>query len=1017
MYNKVSRRPGWIWATLWTLIWVLGVPGIIAGNELDPTDPIAQITSVHNDFLAQLVQENAEKRAQNQEDQCWYIFTANPDQRAYLLDIKARAATGEEGVFVKNYAGENDPEIGSQYGAPFIRLLNAYLVRENQGKVYPLYVCISDNFVLPVLKALPAKTLHYKNVLELLENGYGAEESQKARKLITAKKNSFIQQFKDNVVNHSQSLVYYVFEWYQRLPDDQYATKRVQHAGAIYPTADKSNFPLSPAEYVNLKREPTWQYLEEVPDPPAMNQREGRLGAAVEALAGYESYEVCEDGANVIQYFGRDRLSPEDQILVNKIVDVVCSLTDEQKVVLDQDLNRLDPQDLLFEDRLTTKQLENYHQGLVAWRDWFDRVEVYDFSDEDRHLVYQIIMSNSLEKLELISLDRRLDFLEIVAKGPLVDAFFSSTRTEAAVVRVLKSFKTTEEAESLIQGMRSIKVEEQPLFQRLLAKMHDFGGTANYTFLSNQFQRLTLLKHGVSPSQPSLQDYHQIPEERHLVYNDQRIFSWGVPPKEGGVKYKPVEISPDGSLHIEYLVCEKTRVLGVEETGGLTTEIFEVCMDEATHTLDVDFFDLITLDVVADLPYLPLGEDPTFGLSRITYAGYLDYLLTKKGSAKVKTIANITLTTASIAFGVLEVGLMLHVGASTGRVALAGLNLGTELADVIVNSEAFKIHICGGDKDCDQIQTIRSYTTLAQLAAIGASAFDVGKNWSILAKGGKVLQLRKALKAKFANYPDLVRWIDEVDDVRLLSRLDGLPPSSYGALAADLPKLRSFFERVPDGVNSWKRVIDAPDGIRLNPNILDDVVDWPVSWNINRVGNSVEVIQSSTGRKLATISEGKITAPGRAITGETGNPILNRVPLIKGMEYDVDGMLYEVDDLGRVFNTSGDLDDMVRVRLGNQQIRAVDVKDGVRGTDQGGHIIGARFFGAGEQINYYPQSANLNQGAWKTMENGWANAMVAGKDVKVEVKAIFNSSSGRPDKFEVRYSIDGQPFLETFDNL
>jgi hypothetical protein len=51
------------------------------------------------------------------------------------------------------------------------------------------------------------------------------------------------------------------------------------------------------------------------------------------------------------------------------------------------------------------------------------------------------------------------------------------------------------------------------------------------------------------------------------------------------------------------------------------------------------------------------------------------------------------------------------------------------------------------------------------------------------------------------------------------------------------------------------------------------------------------------------------------------------------------------------------------------------------------------------------------------MENRWADEMVLGKDVKVDVRAIFNSSTFRPDKFEVRYTIDGQPFLESFDNL
>ncbi len=302
--------------------------------------------------------------------------------------------------------------------------------------------------------------------------------------------------------------------------------------------------------------------------------------------------------------------------------------------------------------------------------------------------------------------------------------------------------------------------------------------------------------------------------------------------------------------------------------------------------------------MVVDLPYLPLGDDPTIGKARITYAGYLDYLLNKKGTEKVKTLANITLTTASIAFGVLEVGLMLHVGASTGRVALADLNLGTELADVIVNSEAFKTRICGENKDCDQIQTIRGYTILAQLAAIGASGFDVGKNWSILAKGGKVLQLRKALKAKFANYPDLVRWIDEVDDVRLLSRLDGLPPSSYDRLVADLPKLRSFFERVPDGVNAWTRIIDAPDGIRLNPNILDDVSSWSTTWQIRRgtVTGTIEVLDGG-GTPLARIFPDRVVASGRSVIGQPGNKILNRVPPIKNMTYEVDGIDYVTDDL------------------------------------------------------------------------------------------------------------------------
>ncbi len=94
-------------------------------------------------------------------------------------------------------------------------------------------------------------------------------------------------------------------------------------------------------------------------------------------------------------------------------------------------------------------------------------------------------------------------------------------------------------------------------------------------------------------------------------------------------------------------------------------------------------------------------------------------------------------------------------------------------------------------------------------------------------------------------------------------------------------------------------------------------------------------------------------------------------------------------------------------RLSNQQTRAVDIKDGVKGSDQGGHIIAARFSGPGEQINLYPQSATLNQGAWKDLESGWAKALGEGKRVKVEIKAIFDGESKRPSRFEVKYWIDG----------
>ena len=72
--------------------------------------------------------------------------------------------------------------------------------------------------------------------------------------------------------------------------------------------------------------------------------------------------------------------------------------------------------------------------------------------------------------------------------------------------------------------------------------------------------------------------------------------------------------------------------------------------------------------------------------------------------------------------------------------------------------------------------------------------------------------------------------------------------------------------------------------------------------------------------------------------------------------------------------------------------------------------------GPGEQFNMYPQTKNLNQGAWKQMEASWAEEMVAGKDVKIEVKAVFEGISKRPEAFDVSYWIDDVKKNRTFKN-
>ena len=84
-----------------------------------------------------------------------------------------------------------------------------------------------------------------------------------------------------------------------------------------------------------------------------------------------------------------------------------------------------------------------------------------------------------------------------------------------------------------------------------------------------------------------------------------------------------------------------------------------------------------------------------------------------------------------------------------------------------------------------------------------------------------------------------------------------------------------------------------------------------------------------------------------------------------------------------------------------QQRKAVEIKDGVKGEDQGGLLIARSFNCPGEQINYIPQNAKLNNGEWRAMEAKWQKALKEGKKVEIEIKIRYPSSSEskRPDKF------------------
>jgi hypothetical protein len=137
-------------------------------------------------------------------------------------------------------------------------------------------------------------------------------------------------------------------------------------------------------------------------------------------------------------------------------------------------------------------------------------------------------------------------------------------------------------------------------------------------------------------------------------------------------------------------------------------------------------------------------------------------------------------------------------------------------------------------------------------------------------------------------------------------------------------------------------------------------------------------------------------------------------------KYKVGEYLYETDSEGRVTKVSGKLDLTKRDRNKYQQGKAgktAGIKDGLD-KDEGGHLIASIFNGPGEQVNYAAMDGNLNKGAWKRMENKWADALKADppKEVEVEINAFYDAESKRPEAFEVKYVIDGKSKKVFFEN-
>ncbi len=326
-------------------------------------------------------------------------------------------------------------------------------------------------------------------------------------------------------------------------------------------------------------------------------------------------------------------------------------------------------------------------------------------------------------------------------------------------------------------------------------------------------------------------------------------------------------------------------------------------------------------------------------------------------------------------------------------------------------------------------------TGIGFIPVLGSAVKGVGK--VIVENAGEVLapalavlrEMGKGDPVKFLQnleWPELTKQAvalikEKVLAIRdaLLSILDSkatwvLSEAAEASIQTNADKLTKILPEIEQGVTEGVQEVEK----RLNKALNE------YQGELAHVGKTGDINKVKTDELIAPKGNELKGAPPRINELEQGkkggwNKQLNG-KLEASATYKVGKYTYKTDELGRVKSVGGELDLSKVDRNTYQQGKAGKtdgIKDGLT-NDEGGHLIASIFKGPGEQINYAAMDGNLNKGAWKRMENKWAEALKGNppKKVEVEIKSFYEEGSKRPKKFIVKYLIDGEPFKTVLKN-
>ncbi|QOS82319.1 DNA/RNA non-specific endonuclease [Paenibacillus sp. JNUCC31] len=168
-----------------------------------------------------------------------------------------------------------------------------------------------------------------------------------------------------------------------------------------------------------------------------------------------------------------------------------------------------------------------------------------------------------------------------------------------------------------------------------------------------------------------------------------------------------------------------------------------------------------------------------------------------------------------------------------------------------------------------------------------------------------------------------------------------------------------------------------------------------------------------TGKEYSISNDKTLVGENEQYTNGRKNKLKPNISYKTG-EYDY---FYETDGNSRI--TKFETDSLQLTKRTGRLSHSRNTPGKIKGKDEAGHLAGDRFGGSPKVDNLVSQLSEVNQKKFKKLENKWAVALKEKppKKVTVEIEIVYSGNNMRPDKFIVKYTIDGKPGSAEFKNF